>query len=315
MKAPMPRLKILVRRSNITLERELQKPKQFSEILSTDAGMQIDLSDLQSPKTRSSRLSNVAPRANVTANILPHPLKQDLEMTLTDDGMPIDASSEQEENADSAKAETRLPKPKVTLVSSLQSEKQDSPMLSTEEGMHIVLSDSHPRNAHAPKREHWLPPSNVTTDSRMQPEKQRLSIRSIPDGAQICAGEAFSPRPSSSQSKDERGIANPDADTKLRGKRESHDQRQQFHVLNTGVSSGPLRTTQWADGAESRPDGALLGGRVREPEANSGRICGNTAGPDRIETGLKSTVGPFSRGSAGLAAGGAGRGWNGLGGR
>jgi hypothetical protein len=66
--------------------------KQNHAIISTDGGMQIDLSDEQPAKADSPRVESLLPLSNVTLESFSHPAKQNFEMISTEEGMQIACS-------------------------------------------------------------------------------------------------------------------------------------------------------------------------------------------------------------------------------
>jgi hypothetical protein len=95
-------------RSNVTSERREQRLKQSCPISSTDAGMQIEVSEEQPENACASKLVTCDGRPNVTKSRAMHWKKQRHSIDCTDAGMQIEASNEQDENACRAKQVAQL---------------------------------------------------------------------------------------------------------------------------------------------------------------------------------------------------------------
>jgi hypothetical protein len=81
---------IAVPASNVKSERLSQWSKHLSEILRTDAGMQIERSNEQCRNTELSRFAILQPDSNVTSRSFAQELKHQGEIVETDEGMQID---------------------------------------------------------------------------------------------------------------------------------------------------------------------------------------------------------------------------------
>jgi cell division protein FtsX len=83
----------------------LQYEKQYAERVSTNAGIEIDVSNEQPKNALSPTIESFESVSNVTFDSSSQVAKQHLAMVVTDEGMQIDTSDEQSENADSPRVD------------------------------------------------------------------------------------------------------------------------------------------------------------------------------------------------------------------
>jgi hypothetical protein len=84
--------------SNVTFWREMHAAKESDQRISTDAGMQIDLSDEHSRNAQEEMSFNREFGSNVTFSREMQPLKEHREISPTDCGIQIDLRDMQQEN-------------------------------------------------------------------------------------------------------------------------------------------------------------------------------------------------------------------------
>jgi mannitol-1-phosphate/altronate dehydrogenase len=83
----------------VIVERELHPQKQYSQIRSTEEGIQIDESDEQPENAVGSIHESLESDSNVIVERELHPRKQYLQIRSTEEGIQIDESDEQSSNA------------------------------------------------------------------------------------------------------------------------------------------------------------------------------------------------------------------------
>jgi hypothetical protein len=83
----------------VIVERELHPLRQYSQIFSTEGGIQIDESDEQSENAQRSIHESLELDSNVIVERDLHSLKQYSQIFSTEEGIQIDESDEQLENA------------------------------------------------------------------------------------------------------------------------------------------------------------------------------------------------------------------------
>jgi hypothetical protein len=104
---------------------------------STDAGIEIDVSDEHGENADSSRRTSLEFDSNATYESSSHDEKQCSPISSTEAGMQMDASDEHAENAHASKRESVELGSKVTDERSWHDEKQFSPMTPTDEAIQI----------------------------------------------------------------------------------------------------------------------------------------------------------------------------------
>jgi hypothetical protein len=83
----------------VIVERELHPSKQYSQIVSTEEGIQIDESDEQAPNAQHPIHESLESDSNVIVAREGHRKKQESQIVSTEEGIQIDENDEQEENA------------------------------------------------------------------------------------------------------------------------------------------------------------------------------------------------------------------------
>jgi hypothetical protein len=117
------------------IDRQLVKAN--AERICTDAGIQIDLSEMQLKKANRSIRNSRDSAANVTSDNEEHPMKQQRRITSTDAGMQIANNSSQRSKAQYASSFSFDSPANVTMRSLRQCAKHDSPSTSIDEGIQM----------------------------------------------------------------------------------------------------------------------------------------------------------------------------------
>jgi hypothetical protein len=127
---------MLARHSNSTVERDSHREKHSSQIVRTDAGMQIEPNDMQAQNARSPSFERLKPGANVTLVRRKQEWKHDLPIVVSDEGKEIDSIG-QEANALSPRVESLEPDSKAKARRARHSQKHSFKIVSTDEGIRI----------------------------------------------------------------------------------------------------------------------------------------------------------------------------------
>jgi hypothetical protein len=116
------------------------------QIVSIDAGIQINWSDEHLSNGDSPRLESLLPNSIANSDNWVHDLKQNREMVSIDEEIQIDWRDEHLSNADSRRCESREPGSNVTSERVVQYVKQDVEIVSMDEGIQIDWNDEQKKN-------------------------------------------------------------------------------------------------------------------------------------------------------------------------
>jgi hypothetical protein len=150
--------------SNVMFLSLPQSWKHPSQTFLTEAGMQIDSSDLQSSKAQRVRTWTLHPGSKTTLERRLHSQKHRREIFSTDEGIQIDSSDEHHSNAYAPKLESAEPGSIVTRTSLRHPPKHSRLIFCTKAGMQIHSSDDS-QNSDFPRTE-TVPPASKATPLR-----------------------------------------------------------------------------------------------------------------------------------------------------
>jgi hypothetical protein len=141
-------------------------------ILSTEAGMQSDVSERHRENASSSIWSNCDPDSKHSDESISQAAKHRLPIISTDAGTQIEPICNRPENAPFSILLNLEPDSKVITDSDSQARKQSQPSISTEAGMQTSSSEAQPENAPTSIRDSIEIDSNFRQLRDRQPEKQ-----------------------------------------------------------------------------------------------------------------------------------------------
>jgi hypothetical protein len=175
------------------MERCLQLEKQSSAIVSTDEGMQIDVSDEQPENAAAPRSETLQPLSKVTVAIFLHPKKHPepirsmafeiLTRLLKPKYRTSDVSSRLIRKSSQTFRTELCPSTQTFAMSECRIHRALS--CPNHAGMQIRVSDEQKANTALPNVETRQSHSKVTLERAVHPEKQRLEMISIEEGTQI----------------------------------------------------------------------------------------------------------------------------------
>jgi hypothetical protein len=157
--------------SNVTPERSEHPEKQFGNIFSTEAGMQIDARDEQFQNAPSPMQESWEPDSKMIVESDRHSPKQLAPSFRTDEGIRIDGNEEQSSNAWRSMQESCEPNSNVIDERDPHPAKHIMESCTTEDGIQIDERDEQRQNAESPIHEISQTGSNVTAEMPSQSAK------------------------------------------------------------------------------------------------------------------------------------------------